>query len=370
MDTFNIYYRLSLTGGENIDRKVEKLCREQSVEMPLGVVPEAIKKKVVGQPVSIDQIAGDTYDLSVQWPLENLGGDISTFLNVLYGNISMQPGIRITGLEWKKLKGTLFHGPAFGIEAIRDIYGIRDRALSSTALKPLGSSAERFGQMCYEFALGGIDVIKDDHGLTDQSYAPFEERVRACVKAVGKAADETGRRSYYYPHITALAGEAVRRYEKAAELGADGVIICPHIAGLETMHLLAGMDVELPIIAHPSFSGALTTHNRQGLSPDFLYGAFWRALGADYVIYPNVEGRFIFSEEQCLAINEAARTAEIPFKKSFPMPGGGLQLSDVDKWIETYGKDTAFLMGGSLYEHPEGITVGARELMRKITEIG
>lgn len=370
MQTFDIYYRLTLFGDENIDRKIEKLCREQSVEMPLGVVPDQIRNKVVGQLAFKEQITDNVYDIAVRWPLENVGGEISTFLNMLYGNISMKPGIRVTGLDWDKLKEILFQGPAFGIDLIRDRYGIEDRALSSTALKPLGSSSEKLGKLCYDFARGGIDIIKDDHGLTDQSYAPFEERIRACVQAIGKAADDTGRRSYYYPHITALAEDAVMRYEKAAELGADGVIICPHITGVEIMHQMAGMEVDLPIIAHPSFSGALTTNEHSGLSPDFLYGELWRALGADFVIYPNVEGRFIFSEEECLAINESARTAGLPFRSSFPMPGGGLQLADVDKWIETYGKDTAFLMGGSLYEHPKGITAASRELMRKIIQIG
>ena len=45
--------------------------------------------------------------------------------------------------------------------------------------------------MAYDFAKGGIDLIKDDHGLANQNYAPYEERVRACCAAVSIHALDT-----------------------------------------------------------------------------------------------------------------------------------------------------------------------------------
>jgi ribulose 1,5-bisphosphate carboxylase large subunit-like protein len=41
----------------------------------------------------------------------------------------------------------------------------------------MGLSSPELGELAYKLALGGIDVIKDDHGLTDQCFAPFEERI-------------------------------------------------------------------------------------------------------------------------------------------------------------------------------------------------
>ncbi len=362
MSTFEITYRVTVLEGQQIEQKIEDICLEQSVELPRRLLTGEVEKKVVGNPTKRKQIDEDLFEVTVSWPIENIGGDISQFLNILYGNISLQAGIMITGADWYALNGDLFEGPAFGIHKIRKKFDKPSGAFSSTSLKPLGTDAEGIADLAYQFASGGLHIMKDDHGITDQKYAPFEKRVEACVRAVQRAQDETGHRAYYFAHITALAAESVERYKRAAELGADGVLLCPHIAGMETMHQLAWMDLSLPIIAHPAFSGGLTTNKLQGLSPDFLYGQLWRALGADFVVYPNTGGRFSFSLEECQSINEAARTTEFPFKSSFPMPGGGMKRSNIPNWLETYGTDTVFLLGTDLYEHPDGPRAAAEEL--------
>lgn len=368
MQTFDITYLVTLFEEEKIDQKIEGICLEQSTELPEAVISGEIKSKVVGNESNREQIGPNQYHVSISWPLKNVGDDISQFINILYGNISLQPGIKVVGADWDSLNSTLFKGPAFGIEGIRSLAGVKSRALSCTALKPLGSSTKELADFCYQFALGGIDIIKDDHGLANQEYAPFKDRVEACVKAVAKAAEKFGKRSQYFPNITALASDSIARYEQAAELGADGVLICPHIAGLETMHQLAKMDIDLPIMAHPAFSGSLTTVDSKGLSPDFLYGELWRALGADGMIFPNKDGRFSFSQEECLGIVHAARTTDLPFSQSFPIPGGGIKRSTVSQWLETYGSDTIFLIGGSLYEHPDGLQKASEEFLAMLTK--
>jgi len=368
MGTFKITYQVTVQQGEQIDQKVEGMCLEQTTELPRGVLNAGIEEKAVGKPVGREQLGEEQYRVVISWPIADVGDDISQFLNILYGNISLQPGIRILNGEWSKLYKIVFEGPSYGIDGIRNKYDISSRPLSSTALKPLGSSPSELADLCYRFALGGIDIIKDDHGLANQEFAPFEERVEACVSAIKQAAQKNGRRSYYYPNITAFASESVERYKKAAQMGADGVLICPHITGLETMHRLARLEVDLPIIAHPAFSGGLTTHETQGLSPGFLYGQLWRALGADFVIYPNKGGRFTFTTEECKAINRAARDEESPFKKSLPMPAGGIKMQNVERWIQEYGQDTAFLIGGNLYEHADGIQAASEQFCQKISQ--
>lgn len=355
MSTFEITYQVAVFEGEQIDEKIDGMCLEQTAELPRGVLSSEIEEQVVGKPVSSEKIDDQKYNVVIAWPLADVGDDISQFLNILYGNISMQPGIRILEAEWEALCPSVFQGPAFGIEEIRDQYNISKRPLSATALKPLGSSPDELAELAFQFARGGIDVIKDDHGLADQEFAPFEERVEACVEAVQRANDRNGHCSYYYPNITAFASKTIERYKIAAEMGADGVLLCPHIAGLETMHRLARIDIDLPIISHPAFSGGLTTTADKGLTPDFLYGQLWRALGADFAIYPNKGGRFSFTSAECKAINEAAKSNQWPFKSIFPMPGGGIKIENLEKWMKEYGSDVTFLIGGSLYEHPDGI---------------
>lgn len=370
MNTFDITYRVTVQDDEQIDEKIEGMCIEQTAELPRGVLSSEVEEKVVGKPVSSDQLDETTYEVVIAWPLANIGDDISQFLNILYGNISLQPGIRITSADWEALSPEVFEGPAVGIRELRRRYDILKRPLSATALKPLGSSPKELADRGYSFAKGGIDIIKDDHGLANQEFAPYEERLEACVLSMKRARDEAGSESRYYPNITAFASDTVDRYRRAAEQSADGVLLCPHIAGLETMHRLARLDIDLPIIAHPAFSGGLTTNEDQGLSPDFLYGQLWRALGADFVIYPNKGGRFSFSADECRQINQAATGNHSPFKQSFPMPGGGIKLDAVDKWVNDYGTDITLLIGGSLYEHPDGIEAASKEFQNQVVQAG
>lgn len=368
MSHFEVTYRLVLQQGESLEEKITGICLEQSVELPGSVISDQLKRDVVGQPTDPEKIGEKAYQLTIRWPHANLGGESSQLLNILYGNISMKPGIRITQVHWKTLPDDLLKGPAVGIKALRDRYDIESRAWSCTALKPMGATTDQLAETCYEFASGGIDIIKDDHGLTNQTTAPFTERVKACVDALDRAAQETGRRSHYYPNITGPGAVSLDRYKQAAELGADGVLFCPHIGGLSTMHQLAHSSINLPIIAHPAFSGSLVAHPEQGFDPGVLYGALWRAFGADYVIYPNAGGRFTFTEADCEQVNNRARDAELPFRRSFPMPAGGIKRENVGNWLERYGNDTVFLIGGSLYEDPQGLRYAAQEFTEQLKD--
>ena len=85
------------------------------------------------------------------------------------------------------------------------------------------------------------------------------------------------------------------------------------------------------------------------------YGKIWRALGADAVIFPNPGGRFPFTRDECVHLHSTLTDDTFPFHSSFPVPAGGIQLSSVTDFKELYGNETIFLIGGSLYEHPDGI---------------
>ena len=101
-----------------------------------------------------------------------VGNDILQFLNVMFGNVSIKPNIKITDFE-VGASADLFPGPAFGVDGIRKLLSVTNRALSCTALKPVGSSPEALAEIAMKATLGGIDIIKDDHGLANQVSAPF-----------------------------------------------------------------------------------------------------------------------------------------------------------------------------------------------------
>jgi len=360
MKTFDVTYQLS-PRDRPIEAELDVLRFEQGVELPQDTVPDAVRDRVVGTVEDIEETSPGRFRAVVRWPLDNVGGEIAAFLNLLYGTISLRRGVRVLGVEWDPLQRTgLLHGPAFGIEELRERYAVPDRALTATALKPLGLSTEELASQCREFAAGGIDVIKDDDGLLDQPMSPFEERVAACAEAVRETGNREGHRARYFAHVSGGPEGTVERYERAGKLGADGAMICPHITGLPMLDRLARHPSPLPVIAHPSLSGTLTAHPEEGMTPDFLYGQLWRALGADLVVFASPRGRFPMGEDEGRAVCEGARTTRFPFRRAFPTPAGGMQLDALDRHRERYGPDTVFLIGGSLHQHPGGLRSAAR----------
>lgn len=368
MKTFGIRYRIRLLEGESLEKKIQGIALEQSVELPDNVLSHEIRETIVGIPADITLLADGRHEVIIRYRLANAAPEIVQFLNVLFGNVSLTKGVQIVDADWNNLS-SLFFGPAFGIAGIRKQLGIPKRPLSCTALKPMGYSSNELAELAYQFALGGIDVIKDDHGLADQRYAPFEERVVAIAHAVERANQESGRLSVYMPNVTSGIQDIMYRMDFAVENGCGGVLLAPNLSGLEAMHVLAHEVGGLPIMAHPAFSGSYVMHPEQGFLPAFLYGGLFRALGADYSIYPNAGGRFSFSVQECHEINDHCRTNLESYKDVFPTPGGGVKWEDIHKWAALYGNDTVFLMGGSLYQHPNGIRAAAEAVRTSLESV-
>ncbi|MEX0680095.1 MAG: RuBisCO large subunit C-terminal-like domain-containing protein [Balneolales bacterium] len=384
--TFHVSYLLAIRKNETITGRIRDLQLEQSAELPDNLVASTGMEWVTGDVTHIEELDERHVLVRIDWPCHNHGNEITQFLNILFGNISLKSGIAIVDINWTPLFPDLFEGPSFGIQNIRNKWGIHGRALSCSAVKPMGHNVKHLSDCAYRFALGGIDIIKDDHGLASQDTAPFKVRVEQCVRAIDRAAQKTGHRSHYFPNITTDAYRLFERFEMAAELGADGVLIAPMLTGPAMLHHLARSPVDLPVMAHPAFSGTYiadggdhqsiastlsgSRHNitgdYHGFEAGLFYGALWRALGADFIIYPNAGGRFAYTAEACASINQNARSTDLPFPSAFPTPGGGMQQGQMASWLDTYGIDTTFLIGGSLYEHPDGIEAASRAFMKTI----
>ncbi|MDP4146443.1 MAG: RuBisCO large subunit C-terminal-like domain-containing protein, partial [Bacillota bacterium] len=195
-----------------------------------------------------------------------------------------------------------------------------------------------------------IDIIKDDHGLSNQSFSPFEERVKLCSEAVRKANEITGGKSIYMPNITSPAHKVFERAKQAKRLGAGGLLIAPGLTGLDAMRELSEDDsLALPIISHPAFQGSYVL-GRGGISHSVLFGEINRLAGADGTIYPNFGGRFSFSREECKGIAESSKKELGNLKPIFPCPAGGMTLESVPESIKVYGNDVIFLIGGGLFK--------------------
>ena len=198
-----------------------------------------------------------------------------------------------------------------------------------------------------------------------QTIAPFKKRVKTCVDAIKKAQQYTNKKTAYYPHISCGYSQLMERYHQAHSLGADGVLLCPALCGFESMHALAQSSVPLPIMAHPSMTGAFVTTRSHGMSRSFFFGEFLRALGADISIYPHSSGRFQFNDHTCRAIEKRSLCPDSPFKRMYPSPGGGIAPNQICRW-NPFQKDIIYLFGRGIIGHPKGVTQGTREIMETL----
>jgi len=348
---FKVTYHL--WGSQNeAYAKAQDICLEQTVEFPDDLVPDGvIREHIIGHIESFGRCGEDEYEAVISYAEPVAAGELTQLLNVVFGNISIKPDIRVTNLELPDSLLRGFKGPRFGRDGLREVLRIEDRPLLFTALKPMGLKAAELAELAYTFALGGIDIIKDDHGLSNQPFASYAERVRICAAAVGRANAKTGRHAIYMPNITAPFNEIIDRARLAKEAGAGGYLICPGLTGLDTMRAIAEDDeLGLPIISHPAFQGSYVL-GRSGISHQVIFGQIVRLAGGDATIFPNFGGRFSFSREECEGIVKGATMPMCQLKPIFPCPAGGMSLSSVPEAIKVYGRDVIFLVGGGLFKH-------------------
>ncbi len=122
--------------------------------------------------------------------------------------------------------------------------------------------------LAFQFALGGADVSKDDQGLMDQPFCPFNERVSRCAEAVTKGAMQRGRPCLYMPHVSGSLDRMRRWAHRAKRAGAGGLLVAPGLTGFDSLRALAEDDaLALPIASHPSLLGSYAAHPTSGIAP-------------------------------------------------------------------------------------------------------
>lgn len=369
-ERFIATYRLA--GNEAEARaQAEDICLEQTVELPDALVTQNyIREHVFGRIESFEHAAEHVFTARISFAVEIVAGDLTQLLNVLFGNISLKPGIRLERFDLPPSMLEKFQGPRFGQQGLREILKVPERPLLCTALKPMGLLAREFAELAEQFALGGIDIIKDDHGLTEQHTAEFNERVERCVEAVTRANQKTGGNSIYAPNITAPSGYEYGNAQRAKQGGAGAVLLCPGITGLGVMQTLANeAEFALPILSHPAFQGSFVTSRENGISHFCLFGQLNRLAGADAAIFPNFGGRFSFSPDDCRALVDGCNVEMGKVAPIFPTPAGGMSLERVAEMRALYGRDVIFLIGAGLRSPSADLVANCRhfrELVEKV----
>jgi ribulose-bisphosphate carboxylase large chain len=343
----DVTYRLQGAGG-NAAARAQALALEQSIEMPAEAVRDArVLRDVVARVEAVEPQPDGSHLARLSLSVESVGDDAGQLMNMLFGNSSLHADVEVLDVRLPAALASYFGGPNHGIDGVRERVGARSgRALTCTALKPIGSTPADLAAMTATFARAGIDLIKDDHGWADQASAPFEARVRACQTMVQEANAQRGDggRSLSLPSLYGHHGQMQRQIEMARAAGVEAFLIAPMNCGVATFNALAREHRDCVFMAHPALAGC------GKLAPPLLIGTLFRLFGADAVIFPNHGGRFSYPAALCHAIAAAARAPwpAAPIRPALPVPAGGMSVDRVDEIVREYGSDTVLLIGGSL----------------------
>lgn len=324
----------------SIAARAEAIAVEQSVEMPVAAIESAaVLRDVVGRVEDIADQGNGEFAVRIALATATVGSDAGQFLNMLFGNTSLHADVVLQDVEVPATLVTAFGGPQVGIPGLRARIGVHGRAFTGSALKPQGMPPDALATLAGRLAEGGLDFIKDDHGLADQGYSPFAARVTACAAAIAAAARRTGHPTRYIPSITGNLDQMRAQLRLAREHGIDCAMVVPMLSGVANLQAVRAAFPDIALFAHPSFGGAAR------VAPELLLGKLMPLFGADAVIFPNHGGRFGYTPATCRRLAATARAAGVP---ALPVPAGGMTLDRTAELLDFYGQDTMLLIGGNL----------------------
>ena len=367
---FHILYRITPDDSRPIEAHAKDICLEETVEIPGDCVPPAIwEAGIVGQVEAITPCAPPSraFDVAISYRADITNDSIPNLLNIIFGNISIRRGIKIIDIRLTPDQLRAFGGPRFGTAGLRAALGVHGRPLAATAIKPLGLSVQALARLAGGYALGGLDVIKDDHGLMDQHFHPFQERVARVQEAIRNANAKTGRKTLYFPMIAGRFDQIEAQMDYARAEGCAGALIAPMLIGPDTGFHLA-RKYGLAVMTHPSFTGTHFHDPEHGITPAMLLGRLFRVFGADISVFPNAGGRFTFTPDECQDLAVAMREPLGDVKPGFPSPAGGMTIEKIDSLVAAFGDDAVFLIGGALMRHSPDPEIGARAFITAIEQ--
>jgi ribulose-bisphosphate carboxylase large chain len=353
-EAIRLTYTLTSANRADALARALEIAFEQTLQLPPGFAPAVVEERFAGRVAALRPAPAEDgrWTATLAYDPAVVGEDLPQLLNLMYGDVSLHGAIRLTDVELPPAVLQRLPGPRFGIEGLRRLaHGDERRPLLCVAVKPLGLSAQQLAERCQGFALAGIDLVKDDHGLANQVHARFAERVQRCQEAVDRANAVTGGHSLYLPNLTGPVEVLGERLELVRTVGCRAVTVSPMLIGLDTLRWLAD-DSALAILAHPALAGAYFQPHH-GIAPDVLLGFLFRVAGSDGVIYPNVGGRYPFTRATCEAINQRLRAPLGGVRRAFPVPSGAFDPARLMHWIDRYGVDTIFLVDGGVDQQPD-----------------
>ena len=360
---FIIEYRVEPSAGLSLSQAAEKIAAESSIGTWTKL--STLSKK------TFDKLSAKIFFVSekeklvkIAYPLELFEPrSIPQLLSSIAGNIfSMKDikNLRLENIEFPDSYINKFSGPKFGLEGVRETFGIYKGPIVGSIIKPkVGLTAKQQALLAYNIFRNGVDIVKDDENLTSLTFDKFTERVKEVLKLKKRAEKETGKKKIYVFNITAPVKTMLERAEFVKKQGGECIMVDIISCGWSALQYLRDQDFGLIIHGHRAGHSAFTRNKKHGLTM-LVVAKLARLAGIDQLHTGTVVGKMEGGKEEVLEIDNFIRGKWGKIKPTMPIASGGLHPGLVPKLVKILGEDLIINFGGGIHGHPEGSEAGAK----------
>jgi len=370
MDDVMATYFFKPHQGVSKERAAKAICEEETTGTWTDVSTRTnYVKRLDGSVESLTPYR-DGFLTTLRYPHEIFEiGNVAQYLSVVAGNLfglRMIDSVRLLDVSFPDPL-VPFKGPKFGIPEIRKIVGTTNRPHVGTIIKPkVGLNPEDTATVAYEAAIGGVDLIKDDETLTNQTFCPLKERVPKVMERLDEVKEKTGREVLYAVNVTTRADQITDRAIEAIDLGANMIMVDVIIAGFAALETLSESPyITVPIHVHRAMHAAMTRNRYHGIAMR-PFARLVRLLGGDQLHTGTVSGKMNHDSQEVKGDNGVLRGPYFDKKPTFPVSSGGLHPGKVFGELSILGTDIILQAGGGIHGHPSGTAAGARAMRQAV----
>lgn len=309
-------------------------------------------------------------NVKIAYPIElfepsNMPNILSSVAGNVFGMKELT-NLRLNDIHFPERLLRSFKGPKYGINGIRKLLKVPRRPLVGTIIKPkIGLKTADHAKVAYESWVGGIDIVKDDENLSNQTFNKFEARLEQTFKMKKKAEKETGEKKIYMINITAEAEEMIRRAKLVEDYGNEYVMVDIITLGWSALQALRNKDFDLVLHAHRAGHAIFTKNPKHGISMKTI-SRITRIVGMDQLHVGNAVGKMFETKEEVLKNCEALKEKMSGFKQVMPVASGGLNPIHIPELVKIFGNDFIIQLGGGTHGHPMGSRAGAKAVRQSL----
>lgn len=349
-------YYLEPAAGKTLASETEELCSKAAIDVSTGANREALAARAYSLDGNLVKVA---------YPAEHFEpGNIPQMLSVVAGRIfglTNIANLRVLDIQFPAAWVKSFRGPAQGSEALHQYFGNPERPLVAALMAPeVGMDLDTYKKKAYAVLLGGCDMVRDSHQLTDLPYNRFEERVKSVLALANEAAQKTELAKLYFPNVSGPGDVVLKRTRLVVNAGGNGVVVDFQTCGFGILQMLRNEFPGLIIYADRTSHGAAARNKKHGVSMTTL-GKLARLAGADLVEIGSITGDMIETQAQVVALHTNLLAEQFitqnpqrcnqnwfGLKKSLPVISGGLTSDDIRELRYTFGHYMVLQFGRSM----------------------